>query len=270
MYWWAHLANVETATEEFVTEFEAFTSRRLLQWLELLSLMGSLQSSLMGLSKAIARYNNQNLSSEPPNTKQGHNVEGVLRFAEIGYSQENCGNKSNMESQGQQPENIRINIGTLLYDASRVIQALFRPVSESALQIYNGALIFMPCCSLSPRLDELCAMQVKIISKQHTQWGQDLRVMEGHEDVVGQVAVSPNGLLLASLSEDNTIRLWVLASGVQLMRIDSWSYYLVFSPDGSRLFSLAAVSDELETWDTMSGSKLTKMKMKHVLLLSLL
>jgi len=102
-------------------------------------------------------------------------------------------------------------------------------------------------------------------------WGQnvagpssppELVVQTGHSDVVGGVAFSPDGKLLASASRDHTIKLWEVVSGIELRTLRGHSSgvnSVAFSGDGKLL---ASGSDDktIKLWDVGAGSELRTLK----------
>jgi DNA-binding beta-propeller fold protein YncE len=91
---------------------------------------------------------------------------------------------------------------------------------------------------------------------------QALRVqftLRGHTEPVGGVAYSPDGMRLATASEDGSVKIWDTATGQELLTLkaapDGFATDVTFSPDGARL--AAAVGDGLvQVWDVNTRQKL--------------
>jgi WD40 repeat protein len=67
-----------------------------------------------------------------------------------------------------------------------------------------------------------------------------LHILEGHADNVNSVAFSPDGKILSSGSNDNTIRLWQVADGSVLGTLEghtSWVQSVAFTMGGIMLAS---------------------------------
>ena len=83
-------------------------------------------------------------------------------------------------------------------------------------------------------------------------------VLAGHEASVLDVAISPNGMLIASGASDGTIRIWDRASARELFVLlghDEGVNVVEFSPDGR---SLASGSDDttIRLWSVESGDEI--------------
>ena len=89
---------------------------------------------------------------------------------------------------------------------------------------------------------------------------QALRTLTGHKNWVNSVAFSPNSHLLASGSDDNTIKLWQLQDGgAQLLKtLTGHKYYVysvAFSPNGQLLASGSSDST-VKLWQVQDGALL--------------
>ena len=83
-------------------------------------------------------------------------------------------------------------------------------------------------------------------------------VETGHTSSVRSVAFSPDGMQLASMSSDSTIRLWDMATGRQIRRFEGharWGNSVAFSPDGTQLAS-GVDGGGILLWDVATGQEL--------------
>src|SRR5713226_8599805 len=83
----------------------------------------------------------------------------------------------------------------------------------------------------------------------------ELYVQTGHTSNVTSVAFNTDGTLMATGSDDKTIKLWDVASGLQLrtFRRDSALFKdVVFSPDGE-LLAAGDSSEAVKLWNVKTG-----------------
>ena len=79
---------------------------------------------------------------------------------------------------------------------------------------------------------------VSVISGRDAEWDTCRSVLEGHSHAVSAVVFSPDGQLVASASQDSTVRVWETATGqCRTLLEDQHSriFRIAFSPDGRTL-----------------------------------
>jgi roadblock/LC7 domain-containing protein len=81
-------------------------------------------------------------------------------------------------------------------------------------------------------------------------------VLEGHSGWVRAVVFSPDGQLVASASDDRTVRVWETATGACRSVLEGHSSLInavVFSPDG-QLVASASNDSTVRVWETATGA----------------
>jgi WD40 repeat protein/tRNA A-37 threonylcarbamoyl transferase component Bud32 len=85
---------------------------------------------------------------------------------------------------------------------------------------------------------------------------QSQMTMRGHVGGVNRVVFTPDGKRIISGGEDGTIRVWDIATGKELMKIDahkSWITYTRVHPDGKQIASSSG-ENTVKLWDLDNGN----------------
>ena len=86
--------------------------------------------------------------------------------------------------------------------------------------------------------------------------------LKGHSSDVNSVAFSPDGKVLATASDDNTIKLWNLATKQEIRTLkghSGWIWAVAISPDGKILASGSA-DKTIKLWNLETGEEIRTLK----------
>ena len=109
----------------------------------------------------------------------------------------------------------------------------------------------------TPRGKDQLAKAVKEV----TMMDKEIQKLEGHGGWVYAVAFSQDGSLLASASDDQTIRLWNPSTGQEIQKLEGHTngiYAVAFSQDGSLLAS-ASWDETVRLWNPATGQEIQKL-----------
>jgi WD40 repeat protein len=88
---------------------------------------------------------------------------------------------------------------------------------------------------------------------------QRSQTLTGPEGGISGISLQPGGTLLAATSNDGSMRLWDIATGLPVRRIDAeptqgFFTSVSFSPDGT-MVATGALNGDMQLWDVRSGSE---------------
>ncbi|CEI67695.1 Vegetative incompatibility protein HET-E-1 [Fusarium venenatum] len=144
---------------------------------------------------------------------------------------------------------------SVLQDANRFVLSFKTAIELFPLQIYTSGLLFSPKSSIARQAFQQHTFETSWLDLPVPEdWDACVQTLEGHTSTVLNLAFSGNGQWLASASEDSTLRIWDVATGVCLQTME-YPYEDVqaaaFSPDSTCL--ALSTGHEIHFCDTKSN-----------------
>ncbi|KAH6883935.1 putative wd40 protein [Thelonectria olida] len=154
-------------------------------------------------------------------------------------------------------------LGYFLQDALRLIQANLSTIDATPLQIYSSILAFTPKNSpVRQVFQDQIPKWISLAPEPEDDWDQCQQILEGHKRSVQSVAFSPDGTLMATASDDRTVRLWRSNDGACMQELkgheDSVTS-VAFSPDGT-LVASASLDRIVRLWRSNDGACVRELK----------
>lgn len=232
LYWVYHLSLNEN---DLVGEVSDFLHEHLLHWLEVLSLLGKASTAASILSELLTAVIKSQVSICVPEKPEVY----------INYRQNDS--------------TVPPFLTDLIRDATRAVTSRQTLLEDAPLQVYSSMLYFLPLASIvrqvfwGHRFPHDCK-----IDGLSMHWNTHLQTLSGHREPINTLSFSPDGRLLASASQDSTIRLWDASSGAPRRTLRGHTGRsvdtLAFAPDSQALVSTSK-SDVLPwLWDVNNGA----------------
>ncbi|KAL5598574.1 uncharacterized protein BROUX77_006408 [Berkeleyomyces rouxiae] len=160
------------------------------------------------------------------------------------------------------PEGSR-DLRDFLRDALRLTLSNLQMIDIAPLQIYSSILALTPKNSPVRRAFQgHIPKWITLPPELEDEWDQCQQILEGPGGPLTFVVFSPNGELIASLSDDNSIQLWRSDDGTYVSEVmchQDRVQSIVFSPD-STLLASASDDQTIILWGTDDGSCLNELK----------
>ncbi len=144
-------------------------------------------------------------------------------------------------------------IGDSLFRAEQARRMLDEGYPVTAVQLALAGLPSDPNLEERPWVAETAGALVEAMGSV-----RELSVLRGHKENVNAVSYSPDGARLASVSDDDTIRIWDAETGLELQVLrghEEGVESVSFSPDGTRLAS-GSLDGTIRIWGAENGVEL--------------
>ncbi|RKL13866.1 hypothetical protein BFJ70_g15820 [Fusarium oxysporum] len=149
-------------------------------------------------------------------------------------------------------------IASFLYDAKRFVLSCRWTLDTAPLQLYASAIVFAPKQSIMRQtFKQYLPEWISLLPHVDADWNAVLQTLEGHTNRVSSVVFSSDGRLIASGSDDKTIKIWNMATGKEEQTLEghtSGVMSVVFSKDG-RLIASGSDDKTIKIWNAATGEE---------------
>ncbi|KAH6981484.1 hypothetical protein EDB80DRAFT_626107, partial [Ilyonectria destructans] len=150
-----------------------------------------------------------------------------------------------------------VKLSSILSDAIRFVLANVSIIDKTPLQIYSSALAFAPEKSIIRyTFESEIPSWISLAPEAETDWNSCLQTLEAHSGPVRSIAFSHDSTLVASASDDRTVRIWRIDAGdcVQELKGHSRSVRSIAFSHDSALVASASDDRTVRIWRIDAGN----------------
>ncbi|KAJ3192573.1 hypothetical protein HDU82_003128 [Entophlyctis luteolus] len=240
-----------SGTEAVLSEFCA---KKILQWLEVMAVEKKL-GKIIETCTALVKIIESALVSKPMGTTKNQRI--ATSTAAQGKVLEPNANNWRKPS-----ETLTLGLECkLLSDIARIATRFHPALDFNPLHVYQSALTFTPHDTKLYQLYHSFAGG-KVTASPDLTWGPLVSCLSGHTGAVTSVAYNCDGSLIASGSEDKTVRVWNPLSGALVSELKGHSHSVTsvaFNHDGS-LIASGSWDNTVRVWNPLSGALVSELK----------
>jgi WD40 repeat protein len=269
VFWSSHFSSADSdnprrlGEQALANQVLEFLKEDFLYWLESLSLLGEVHTSIRSIRMLVR------IAQVCCLQFYGNNTSELVLTA-----------SRKLDNNRELP--VYREMAEFLIDAERFVLSHGSIVQKAPLQLYASALVFTPKNSMiRTQFYEKRLPFIKSAQGSTSQWDRLRQTLEGHKGSVRSLAFSPSdqdspgSMKLASTSTDGTVRLWDPIMGEEKLKFrsnehtpssssepETRHYFTAFSPDGKAFASSIGCSvDDIKVFDVASGKVKNTLKL---------
>ncbi|KAG5665057.1 hypothetical protein KAF25_008791 [Fusarium avenaceum] len=193
----------------------------------------------------------------------GHFLHWVEVLALIGRASDSISTVETLQRLSMDSTSGSKALSEFLQDAQQLLRNYISIIDGYPLQLYSSVLIFAPQQSVvANSFNHEIVEWIPLQPERETAWSDCRQIMEGHQEAVTAAVFSTDSSLIASASDDSTVRIWRVSDGTCIHKLVGHKetvYSVAFFPSGDMVVS-GSPDKTVKLWSIEDGKCLHTLK----------